>query len=156
MKLTGLIGIGVIGHHKDARHLRLPASAAQSRTIGPVAASEPVRSFSIRWVARPAWSYPCLSGKLAGMDDETRRRLLRAVIGEHHPGRGRVRRWTALEVAERAGLVLNHARRGLQELRDQDPPLVWGDANAGPGEELWWLLPDGLNELDRLEAGERR
>jgi hypothetical protein len=95
-------------------------------------------------------------GKLTGMDDQTRRRLLRAVIGEHQPGRGRVRRWTALEVAERAGLVLNHARRGLRELRDQDPPLVWGDANAGPGEELWWLLPDGLNELDRLEARERR
>jgi hypothetical protein len=96
------------------------------------------------------------SGKLAGMDDETRRRLLRAVIGEDQPGRGRVRRWTALEVAERAGLVLNHARRGLQELREQDPPLVWGDANAGTGEELWWLLPDGLNELDQLEARERR
>jgi hypothetical protein len=90
------------------------------------------------------------------VDDETRRRLLRAVIGEHQSGRGRVRRWTALEVAERAGLVLNHARRGLQELREQDPPLVWGDASAGPGEELWWLLPDGLNELDRLEARERR
>src|SRR3954454_20357772 len=96
------------------------------------------------------------SGKLTGMEDETRRRLLRAVIGEHQPGRGRVRRWTALEVAERAGLVLNHARRGLQELRDQDPPLVWGDANDGPGEELWCLLPDGLTELARLEARERR
>jgi len=46
------------------------------------------------------------------MDDDTRRRLLRAVIGEDQPGRGRVRRWTLLEAAERAGLVLNHTRRG--------------------------------------------
>jgi hypothetical protein len=90
------------------------------------------------------------------MDDETRRRLLRAVIGEDQPGRGRVRRWTALEAAERAGLVLDHPRRGLQELRGQDPPLVWDDADATSGEELWWLLPSGLNELDRLEAGECR
>jgi hypothetical protein len=94
-------------------------------------------------------------GKLPGMDDDTRRLLLRAVIGEDQPGGGRVRRWTVLEAAERAGLVLNHARRGLQELREQDPPLVWGDVDvdAGTGEELWWLLPDGLNVLDRLEAG---
>jgi hypothetical protein len=28
------------------------------------------------------------------MDNDTRRRLLRAVIGEDQPGRGRVRRWT--------------------------------------------------------------
>ena len=49
-----------------------------------------------------------------------------------------------------------HARRGLQELREQDPSLVWGDVDAGTGEELWWLLPRGLNELDRLEAGERQ
>ena len=90
------------------------------------------------------------------MDDETRRRLLRAVLGEDQPGRGRVRRWTALETAERAGLVFNHARRGLQELRAHNPPLVWGDADARGGEELWWLLPSGLNELDRLEAGRRR
>ena len=95
-------------------------------------------------------------GKLPGMDDDTRRRLLRAVLGEDRPGRGRVRRWTLLEAAERAGLVLGHARRGLQELRDHEPPLVWGDVDgAGGGEELWWLLPDGLNELDRLEAGGR-
>jgi hypothetical protein len=93
------------------------------------------------------------SGKLPGMDDDTRRRLLRAVIGEDQPGRGRVRRWTLLEAAERAGLVLNHTRRGLEELREQDPPLVWGDVDAGTGEELWWLLPSGLNELDRLDAG---
>jgi hypothetical protein len=85
------------------------------------------------------------------MDDDTRRRLLRAVIGEDQPGRGRVRRWTLLEAAERAGLVLNHTRRGLQELREQNPPLVWGDVDATSGEELWWLLPQGLNELDRLE-----
>ena len=39
------------------------------------------------------------SGKLRGMDDDTRRRLLRAVIGEDQPGRGRVRRWTSLEAA---------------------------------------------------------
>src|SRR3954454_3901607 len=91
----------------------------------------------------------------AAMEDATRRRLLRAVIGEDQPGRGRVRRWTVLEAAERAGLVLSHARRGLQELREQDPPLVWGEVDAGTGEELWWLLPSGLNELDRLEAGER-
>jgi hypothetical protein len=94
--------------------------------------------------------------KLPGMDDDTRRRLLRAVIGEDQAGRGRVRRrWTSLEAAERAGLVLNHTRRGLEELREQDPPLVWGDVDAGTGEELWWLLPPGLNELDRLEARER-
>ena len=43
----------------------------------------------------------------------------------------------------------------LQELREQDPPLVWGDGDAGTAEELWWLLPGGPNELDRLEAGER-
>jgi hypothetical protein len=92
-------------------------------------------------------------GKLPGVDDDTRRRLLRAVIGEDQPGRGRVRRWTGLEAAERAGVVLGHARRGLQELREQDPPLVWGDLDAGTGEELWWLLPEGLNVLDRLEAG---
>ena len=60
------------------------------------------------------------------MDDDTRRRLLRVVLGEDRPGRGRVRRWTALEAAECAGLVLSHARRGLQELREHDPPLVWG------------------------------
>src|SRR3954454_23940742 len=95
-------------------------------------------------------------GKLTGMDDQTRRRLLRAVIGEHQPGRGRVRRWPPLEAAERAGRVLNHARRGLQELREQDPPLVWGDATAGTDEGLWCLLPDVLAELDRLEARERR
>ena len=94
-------------------------------------------------------------GKLPGMDDDTRRRLLRAVIGEDRPGRGRVRRWTALEAAERAGLILSHVRRGLHELRDQQPPLVWGDVDAGTGLELWWLLPCGLNELDRLDAGGR-
>jgi hypothetical protein len=93
--------------------------------------------------------------KLSGMDDDTRRRLLRAVIGEDQPGRGRVRRWTSLEAAERAGLVLNHTRRGLQEFREHDPPLVWGDVDAGTGEELWWRLPPGLNELDRLESDER-
>jgi hypothetical protein len=61
-----------------------------------------------------------------------------------------------LEAAERAGLVLSHARRGLQELREHDPPLVWDEVDdANGGEELWWLLPDGLNELDRLEAGRR-
>jgi hypothetical protein len=86
------------------------------------------------------------------MDDDTRRRLLRAVIGEGQPGRGRARRWTALEVAERAGLVLNHTRRALHELREQDPPLVWGGVDARTGDELWWLLPAGLNELDRLDA----
>jgi hypothetical protein len=32
---------------------------------------------------------------------------------------------------------------------------VSGDVDAGSGEELWWLLPQALNELDRLEAGER-
>lgn len=63
-------------------------------------------------------------------------------------------RWTVLEVAERAGLVVSHARRGLQHLREQDPPLVYGDVDATSGEELWWLLPSGLNELDGLEAGE--
>jgi hypothetical protein len=89
------------------------------------------------------------------MDDDTRRRLLRPVIGEDRPDRGRVRRWTALEAAERAGLVLNHTRRELQELRDHDPPPVWGDVDAVTGTELWWLLPSGLNELDRLEALER-
>jgi hypothetical protein len=36
------------------------------------------------------------------MDDDTRPRLLRAVIGEDQPGRGRVRRWTLAEAAERA------------------------------------------------------
>jgi hypothetical protein len=66
-------------------------------------------------------------GKLPGMDDDTRRQLLCAVIGEDQPGRGRVRRWRVLEAAERAGLVLSRTRRGLQELREQDPPLVWGD-----------------------------
>ena len=89
------------------------------------------------------------------MDDDTRRRLLHAVTGEDQPGRGRVRRWTLLEAAERAGLVLGQARRGLRELREHDPPLVWGDVDATVGEELWWLLPDGRNELDRLEAGGR-
>jgi hypothetical protein len=89
------------------------------------------------------------------MDEDTRRRLLRAVIGEDQPGRGRVRRWTVLEAADRASLLLNHARRGLQELREHDPPLAWSDVGADTGEELWWLLPSGLNELDRLEAGER-
>ena len=69
-------------------------------------------------------------GKLPGMDDDTRRRLLRAVIGEDQPGRGRVRRRTLLEAAEQAGLVLSHARRELQELREHDPPLVWGDADG--------------------------
>ena len=91
-------------------------------------------------------------GTLAGMDDETRRRLLRAVIREDQPGRGRVRRWTLAEAGERAGLDLSETRRGLQELREQDPPLVWGDVDASTGEQLWWLLPHGLNELDRLEA----
>src|SRR3954452_20770826 len=105
-------------------------------------------------VGRPGWSYRCLSGKLAGMDDQTRRRLLRAVIGDDQPGRGRVRRWTALGGAERDGVVLNHARRGLHELLPQAPPLVWGDVDAGGGEELWRLLPSGLIELDRLEARE--
>jgi hypothetical protein len=33
---------------------------------------------------------------------------------------------------------------------------VWGDVDARSGEKLWWLLPSGLNELDHLEAGERR
>ena len=90
------------------------------------------------------------------MNDDTRRRVLRAVIDEERRCRGRVRRWTSLEIAERAGLVLRHARRALQELRDQHPPLVWGDVDAGTGEDLWWLLPSGLNELDRLEAHKRR
>ena len=31
--------------------------------------------------------------------------------------------------------------------------MVWGDVDAGTGEQLWWLLPHSLNELDRLEAG---
>src|SRR3954469_11584575 len=46
--------------------------------------------------------------------------------------------------------------RSSCRLRAQDPPLVWGDVDARGGEELWWLLPSGLNELDRLEARERR
>jgi hypothetical protein len=90
------------------------------------------------------------------MDDDIRRRLLLAVIGQDQPGRGTVRRWTSLEVAERAGLVLNHTRKALQELREEDPPLVWGDVDARIGIELWWLLPAGLNELDRIEAGKPR
>jgi hypothetical protein len=122
----------------------VPTTPATHRRSVPDNRAEPLRDVSAS------------SGKLPGIDDEIRRRLLRAVIGEDQPGRGRVRRWTLLEAAERAGLVLNHARRGLQELREQDPPLVWGDADSGTGEELWWLLPSGLNELDRLEAGERR
>jgi hypothetical protein len=64
------------------------------------------------------------------LDDDTRWWLLRAVIGEDQPGRGRVRRWTVLEAAERAGLVVSHTRRGLRELRERDPPLVWGDVDA--------------------------
>jgi hypothetical protein len=67
-------------------------------------------------------------------------------------GRGRVRRLTLREAAERAGLVVSSARRGLEELREHDPPLVWGDVDATTGEELWWLLSSGLSELDRLEA----
>src|SRR4051794_38830220 len=106
--------------------------------------------------AQPSRDISASSTKPPGMDDETRRRLLRAVIGEDQPGRGRVRRWTTLEAAERAGLVLNHARRALDELRARNPPLVWSEIDARSGEELWWLLPSGLNELDRLEAGERR
>ncbi len=43
---------------------------------------------------------------------------------------------------------MSHARLTLRELRDEDPPLVWGDVAAGTGAELWWLLPAGLNELD--------
>ena len=39
------------------------------------------------------------------MDDDTRRRLLRAVIGEDQLGRGRVRRWTVLEAAERSAAL---------------------------------------------------
>jgi hypothetical protein len=35
------------------------------------------------------------------MDDDTRRRLLHAVLGEDRPGRGRVRRWNLLEAGER-------------------------------------------------------
>src|SRR4051794_3454603 len=31
----------------------------------------------------------------------------------------------------------------------QDPPLVCGDVDATTGEELWWLLPSGLNQLDK-------
>jgi hypothetical protein len=90
------------------------------------------------------------------VDDETRRRLLRAVLDEDHAGGGRIGRRTALEIAERAGLVLNHARRSLRKLREQDPPQVWGEVDAATGEEWWWLLPSGLNELDRLEADEHR
>jgi hypothetical protein len=33
------------------------------------------------------------------------------------------------QAADRAGLVLSHTRRGLQELREQAPPLVWGDVD---------------------------
>src|SRR3954470_6683533 len=156
MKLTGLIGIGVIGHHNDARHLCLPCVGSTiAPTIEPVAASGPVRSSVILCLSATGVVVSGSPGKLTGMDDQTRRRLLRAVIGEDQPGRGRARRWTAREGAERAGWVLNHAGRGLRELRDQDPPLVWGDANAGPGEELWWLLPDGHRELAGREARER-
>ena len=93
------------------------------------------------------------SGTLAGMDDDTRQRLLRAVIGADQPGRGRVRRWTLAEAAERAGFSPSETHRQLQELREQDPPMVWGDVDASTEEQLWWLLPHGLNELDRLEAG---
>jgi hypothetical protein len=82
-----------------------------------------------------------ISGNLSGMDDEIRRRLLRAVIGEDQPGRGQVRRWTVPEAAERARLADSATRRGLRDLSEQDPPLVWGDVDAGTGEELWWLLP---------------
>jgi hypothetical protein len=35
------------------------------------------------------------------MEDDTRRRLLRAVIGEDTPRRGRVRRWTLAEACGR-------------------------------------------------------
>jgi len=75
-------------------------------------------------------------------------------VGEDQIGRGMVRSWTPLEFAGRAGLILSHARRALRELSDEDPPLVWGDVDAGTGLELWWLLPAGLNELDRLQAAE--
>lgn len=90
---------------------------------------------------------------LVGMDDDTRRRLLRSIIGEDQPGRGRVRRWTLAEAAERAVLGLSDTRRGLQGLQGQDPPLVWGEVDSSTDEQLWWLLPHGLTELDRLEAG---
>jgi hypothetical protein len=33
---------------------------------------------------------------------------------------------------------------------------VWGDIDAVTGEELWWLLLSGLEELDRFATGERR
>lgn len=88
-------------------------------------------------------------------DDDTRRRLLRAVIGEDQGRRGRVRRWTLVEAAERASLNLDETHRGLRELRAQTPPLVAGDIDANTGQELWWLLPHGVEELDRLDVGKR-
>lgn len=88
------------------------------------------------------------------MGDEIGRHLLGAVIGEEQAGGGRVRRWRLPQAAERAGLAPSECRRALQELREQDPPLVWGDVDANTGEELWWLLASGLNELVRLEEPE--
>ena len=87
----------------------------------------------------------------ASMDDRTRRRLLRATIGEELPGGKRVKRWTLEQVAERAGLSMNATQRGLETLRAEDVPPVWGDVDTGTGEQLWWMLPTGLEELDRLE-----
>lgn len=89
------------------------------------------------------------------MGDDTRRRLLRAAIGEELASVERTTRWTLEQLADRAGLSASETRRGLETLRAEDVPPVWGDVDAGNGEQLWWMLPTGLELLERLEDANR-
>lgn len=81
------------------------------------------------------------------MDDEIRRRLLRAVIGEERAGAAAFGAGRCPKPPNAPAWFPSQTRRALQELREHDPPLVWGDVDANTGEELWWLLSSGLNEL---------
>ena len=88
------------------------------------------------------------------MDDDTRRRLLRAAIGEELREGKRITRWTLEQVADRAGLSVIETRRGLETLRAEDVPPVWGEIDANTGEQLWWMRPTGLEMLERLEESD--
>jgi hypothetical protein len=66
-----------------------------------------------------------------GMHDDNRRRLLRAVIVEDQPGSSRVRRWTLLEAAERAGPILNHTSRGPSGTARTEPAAGVGRRRRG-------------------------
>lgn len=84
------------------------------------------------------------------MDNATRLRLLRALIGA-----GGTTRWTPEQLAERSGLPFTMVVRGVETLASETPPIAWFDRDVSTGQLLAWLTPHGLEALEDLEREER-